>query len=381
MALDLKPGAQVNFVKNDMDKRWVNGTIGTVSGMNQDGSYIYIMTEDGREFEVERAQWNNIRYHYNEKEKKIEEEILGSFTQFPIRLAWAITIHKSQGLTFNHVVIDFTGGVFAGGQAYVALSRCTSLDGIQLKKEITRSDIFVRPEIVQFSGRFNNTQSIDRALKQAQADIQYAAALRHFDAGEYQEFFDEFFRAIHSRYDIEKPLVRRFMRRKLSGINRLKQENKELKEQMYRQQENLKRYADEYCRMGDDCVTLAHDAKAALANYNKALELYPRHTQSMVRKGVTLHNEKQYDEALQSFTEAIGLSPTLFKAVYNRGKTYLEIGRYEEAVADFDKATTLKAEHASAHELFGNALCAQGKEDEAELHWEIAKRLRERKKK
>lgn len=85
-------------------------------------------------------------------------------------------MHKSQGLTFSRVVIDFTGGVFAGGQAYVALSRCTSLEGIQLKKPISRADIFVRPEIVSFSGRFNNRQAIDKALKQAQADVQYAAA-------------------------------------------------------------------------------------------------------------------------------------------------------------------------------------------------------------
>ena len=154
-------------------------------------------------------------------------------------MAWAITIHKSQGLTFSRVVIDFTGGVFAGGQAYVALSRCTSLDGIQLKKQITRGDIFVRPEIVKFSQRFNNRQSIEKALKQAQADVQYVEAVQHFDKGDFERFLEQFFLAIHSRYDIEKPLIKRFIRKKLGIINNLKVENKRLKDQFHVQRKNL----------------------------------------------------------------------------------------------------------------------------------------------
>jgi tetratricopeptide (TPR) repeat protein len=273
--LVLKSGAQIIFIKNDFDRRWVNGTIGIISGFDPFEETLYVITDDGKECDVKRESWRNIRYKYNEEKKQIEEEELGTFTQYPIRLAWAITIHKSQGLTFSRAVIDFTGGVFAGGQAYVALSRCTSLEGIQLKKPVSRADVFVRPEIIGFAERFNNRQAIDRALKQAQADVQYAAATKAFDKGDFDTFLNEFFKAIHSRYDIEKPVVQRLIRKKLNIINRLREENRSLKQTAIEKEKSLVKYAREYIIMGDECLKLEMK-EAAMKNYEKAVALCPK---------------------------------------------------------------------------------------------------------
>ncbi|MDR0894559.1 MAG: AAA family ATPase [Prevotellaceae bacterium] len=378
LELELKPGAQVIFVKNDFDRRWVNGTIGVVTGFDEHDEVLYILTDDGHEVDVTPNSWRNIRYRYNEKEHKVEEEVLGTFTQFPVRLAWAITVHKSQGLTFSRVIIDFTGGVFAGGQTYVALSRCTSLEGLSLKMPVTRSDIFVRAEVVNFAERFNNPRTIDRAMKVAQADVEYDAAVRAFDSGDFGAFLKHFFVAIHARYDIESPVAQRFIRKKLNIINKLKQQNESLKTEMQRLQERLRGYAREYYQLGNDSITMAHDNRAALANYNKALDLYPDYVDAWVRKGVTLIDENRLVEAEECFTRAIRISPRSFKAVYNRGKLRLQQDDLDGALADFDKATSLNPRHANAHQLFGDVLVRTGKEMEAELHWRIAEELRKR---
>ena len=273
--LEVKTGAQVLFIKNDKERRWVNGTLGTIIGFgDEEDGIIYVRTEDGRDFDVEREIWSNVRYTFNEKEQKIEEEEIGSYQQFPLRLAWAITVHKSQGLTFNNVKIDFTGGVFAGGQTYVALSRCTSLQGISLQEPIRRENIFVRTEVTNFARNYNNLNIINSALQESKADKQYADAMAAFDKGDMQATIDNFFLAIHSRYDIEKPAAKRLIRKKLNSVNMLKQQLAEAHALEAQRSEQLKRLATEYTLLGKESEKEGMP-QAAIRNYEKALELWP----------------------------------------------------------------------------------------------------------
>ena len=145
--LRLKEDAQIIFVKNDSEKKWVNGTIGFVSKITEEGIEINVK---GAKFYIARETWEDVEYKWNREDNKIEKEIVGTFNQYPIRLAWAITIHKSQGQTFEKSIIDLDSGAFTFGQTYVALSRCTSMSGITLTQKITRRDIKVSQSAVNY---------------------------------------------------------------------------------------------------------------------------------------------------------------------------------------------------------------------------------------
>nr|AUN35590.1 putative helicase [uncultured bacterium] len=177
--LNLKVGAQVMFLKNDMEKfrRYYNGKIGVIRKIEDDKIWVECKQDDSLQLiETKRETWRNIKYTLNNKTQQIEEEELGSFTQYPLRLAWAITIHKSQGLTFQNAIID-AGNAFAPGQVYVALSRCTSLHGIILHSKISYNSLHSDERIVDFATKQQSSkqqeQILFNAAKQYQQDIIY----------------------------------------------------------------------------------------------------------------------------------------------------------------------------------------------------------------
>ncbi len=179
-ALKLKPGAQVMFIKNDVGpvKRYFNGKLGIVKKVVP--SLVVEFPDEGTELEVEKETWRNVRYTYNPVAGEVEEEVLGVFTQYGIRLAWAITIHKSQGLTFEKVIID-AGQAFAPGQVYVALSRCTSLDGIVLYSRISQSAIRTDHRVIAFSAKERSLAELGPLLNREQQQYQISKLIDVFD--------------------------------------------------------------------------------------------------------------------------------------------------------------------------------------------------------
>jgi ATP-dependent exoDNAse (exonuclease V) alpha subunit len=147
----LKPGAKVIMLRNDPDRRWVNGTIARIAKLEAKRIWIEI---DGKTYELEPVSWESRRYAYDQAAEKIVENITGTFRQFPVRLAWALTIHKSQGLTLDRVYIDLGRGTFAHGQTYVALSRCRTLEGLALARPLRPSDIMFDRSAMGYRDRF-----------------------------------------------------------------------------------------------------------------------------------------------------------------------------------------------------------------------------------
>jgi hypothetical protein len=179
--LQLKPGAQIMFIKNDKGefRRYYNGKIGVIKDID-DETIVITFPNEVNDLELDREEWKNIRYTFNEDTKQIEEETLGSFLQFPVRLAWAVTIHKSQGLTFDKAIID-AGASFTAGQVYVALSRLTTMDGLVLRSKIGRESIQCDPNVIHFMNNLHIEDELKDMLKEDQKEYVHKNLTKSFD--------------------------------------------------------------------------------------------------------------------------------------------------------------------------------------------------------
>ena len=173
MTLKLKVGAQVMFTRNDPKKRWVNGTIGTISKLSKDE--IKVTTDSGDTYVVPNCSWESYSYEYDKEARKMKKELMGTFTQYPLRLAWAITVHKSQGMTFDKLYLDLSRGMFAAGQLYVALSRVRSLGGLFLSRCIIPQYAHTSREVLAYASSYNDEKIINSEIESGKAVYQLLA--------------------------------------------------------------------------------------------------------------------------------------------------------------------------------------------------------------
>ena len=376
LELSLKVGAQIVFIKNSPDRRWVNGTLGIVDSLSDEK--LCVRLEQGNVVEVEPEVWGNIRYQYNEEKGTVDEIELGSYMQFPVKLAWALTIHKSQGLTFNKVIIDIGRGAFTGGQTYVALSRCRSFNGISLCSTLNMRDIFVNRHIIDFASRFNNQKLIAEAIESSKADDFYNKSSKAFDMRDFYSAVDYLAQAIESRNELKKPTVRRLIARKLAIISQLEHKIQILNEKIESDRKRFHELSDTYVTLGNECAE-AGEYAPALANYNKALELAPDNYMALLLMAQLVGENGETDKAVSLLKEAVAINPDDTRALVSIGDIYSAEGDMAAAMDFFLRAHAIDVYDKKILRRIISLFENMGDEESAEHYKKLLKRGARRK--
>lgn len=391
--LTLKQGAQVIFIRNDREGRWVNGSLGKVYRLDEDG--IQVELENGDCYLVEQEIWENVQYSYDEKEKKVVENVVGTFRQYPIKPAWALTVHKSQGLTFNNIVIDFSGGAFSSGQTYVALSRCTSLQGITLLKPLSQRDIIVNTAIVDFSREFNNQTAINDAMLMEKAGGLYAMASIAFDHDDFSRCVDCFAQAMEIHNIITNPVAKRLIKIKFNKFYRLNKKIENLEEVIDSQNKLLNDLAAEFTAMGDQSMGLGQLAqedevrygsakprldeivvKSAMANYNKALKLSKDYVPAMLGKARLLEAIGENEKAKSQLQDILDSNKNCYEALMAMASIYESEKDVSMAIKLYKRATRASRTAIEPVLALAKVYDKIGLDDVADEYRDIAKQMR-----
>ncbi|MGQ1948502.1 AAA family ATPase [Geofilum sp. OHC36d9] len=373
--LILKENAQVMFVKNDIERRWYNGSLGRVDSFDDSG--IYVRLEDDTIHLVTKEKWENLRYKFDEANNRIIAEEIGSFHQYPLRLAWAVTVHKSQGLTFDKVVIDFTGGAFAGGQLYVALSRCRSLEGMVLKTPVRQSDIIVKREVEVFARTANNKQQIEAEFRKARADGEYASALVAFRNQNWRKAISHFAQAVDYRNDLTNPAIQRFLAKEFRFMDHYKHQIIDLEARLEANRKNVNAFAREYFLMANECEVKFKDVRSAIANLNKALKLNPEFLDALSRRAFLLFDSGDLEAAEKDCSAILRIKQRHFAALLLRGKIRLHNKHFEASYQDLLEAANVRKSNPEVYLVLSNVCAKLGEKEKARDYRNIARALEE----